>query len=358
ALPDLAAVLLTGEHLPVTLAAAWLARFGERARLWNVYGPTESILVTSHAVDRLVADHPRVPIGLPVDGCRLFVLDADGQACATGIPGEIFVRAPFLAAGYHGMPEATERAFVQNPLHDDYHDRVYRTGDLARWLPGGNLELLGRADGQVKIRGVRVELSEVEAVLGRRPEITEAAVVFVDDRLIAYAVGSADTAGLVAGLSAELPRAMVPSTIIWLDALPRLANGKLDRAQLRAFDTARPDQPFVAPRGPLERRVADAFAELLGLAADRIGRDDDFFALGGHSLLAARLVNRLRETGELYIQHVFRHPTVAQLAELLAGHAPGLAELVALVARITALSEDDTEQLLAQLGAGDRQPTT
>jgi amino acid adenylation domain-containing protein len=374
ALAHLRAVLLTGEHLPVALATAWRERFGERIRLWNVYGPTESILLTSHAVDQLDADQLRVPVGTPVEGCRLFVLDGSGQACPTGVPGEIFARAPFLAAGYHGMPEATELAFVQNPLHGDYPDRVYRTGDLARWRPDGTLELLGRADGQVKIRGLRVELSEVEAVLGGRPEIAECAVVWLDEpgaqRLVAYGVAAgavaAGAGAVLAALGDELPGFMVPSALIWIEAMPRLANGKLDRQQLRGLAVKVPGRPYVAPEGPLERSIADGFAELLGLDAERVGRHDDFFALGGHSLLAARLVNRLRDSGgvELYIQHVFSHPTVARLAQLLAARTPvgGTgeleAQLSALVSRIEALSDDDTEHLLSLASTGDRQPTT
>jgi acyl carrier protein len=277
------------------------------------------------------------------------------------VPGEIFVRSPFLATGYHGMPEATARAFVQNPLHDDYPDRVYRTGDLARWLPDGTLELLGRADGQVKIRGLRVEISEVEAVLGRRPEIAECAVVFLGEpgaqRLIAYAVagGEADAAAVLAALGDELPRFMVPSALVWLDAMPRLANGKIDRQCLRGLAVQVPSRPYVAPKGAIERTIAGVFAELLRLEPERIGRDDDFFTLGGHSLLAARLVNRLRDSDgvDLYVQHVFNHPTVAQLAQLVADRKPAGGindleqQLAALLSTVGELSDAATERLLS-----------
>jgi amino acid adenylation domain-containing protein len=372
ALAHLKSVLLTGEHLPVALASAWRERFGERTRLWNLYGPTESIVITSHAVDRVDAELLRVPVGAPIDGCRLFIVDVEGQACATGVPGEIFVRSPFLATGYHGMPEATERAFVQNPLHGDYPDRVYRTGDLARWLPDDTVDFLGRADGQVKIRGLRVELSEVEAVLGRRPEVDDCAVVFLDERgaqrLVAYAVAvaDADAASVLAAIGDELPRFMVPSALVWLDAMPRLANGKIDRQHLRGLAVTAPDRPYVAPQGPLERSIADGFAELLRLDAERVGRHDDFFALGGHSLLAARLVNRLRDSEgvELYVQQLFGHPTVAQLAQFLAAGKPagGIGaledQLAALLSRVGELSDDDTEHLLSQASTGDRPSTT
>ncbi|MBN1204185.1 MAG: amino acid adenylation domain-containing protein [Myxococcaceae bacterium] len=368
---DLRAVLLTGEDLPIALAAAWRKRFGERTRLWNVYGPTESILVTSHAIEHLNPERLRVPVGTPVDGCRLFVIDGEGQACATGVPGEIFVRSPFLAAGYHGMPELTERAFVQNPLHDDYPDRVYRTGDLARWLPDGTLELLGRTDGQVKIRGLRVEISEVEAVLGRRPEVEECAVVVLDERgtqrLVAYAVpaGEASAATVLAALGEELPRFMVPSALVWLEAMPRLANGKIDRQHLRALNVEA-GRPYEVPQGQLERTVAGIFAELLGLDAEGVGRHDDFFVLGGHSLLATRLVNRLRssEGVDFYVQHVFGHPTVAQLAEFLAAKKPtGDASdlenrLATLLSRVEDLSDADTERLLSQASEGIIKLTT
>jgi amino acid adenylation domain-containing protein len=370
-LAHLETILLTGEHLPVALASAWRERFGERARMWNLYGPTESIVVTSHPIDRVDPEQPRVPVGVPVDGCRLFVLDAEGQACATGVPGEIFVRSPFLAIGYHDMPEATERVFIQNPLHDDYPDRVYRTGDLARWLPDGTLDFLGRADGQLKIRGLRVELSEIEAVIGGRPEVEECAVVFLDElgaqRLVAYAVAAdeAEAASVLAALGAELPRFMVPSALVWLEAMPRLANGKIDRQQLRGLALQAPESPYVAPRGALEGSIASAFCEVLQLDASRIGRHDDFFALGGHSLLAARLVNRLRESEgvDFYVQHLFGHPTVAQLARFLSARRPsgGIdeleAQLAALLAHVQALSDDETEHLLSQASA-DAPPST
>ncbi|HEX8108927.1 MAG TPA: non-ribosomal peptide synthetase, partial [Kofleriaceae bacterium] len=371
ALADLEAILLTGEDLPVALAAAWRERFGDRTRLWNLYGPTESIVITSHPVDRVDAARLRVPVGTPVDGCQIFVVNAEGQVCPTGVPGEIFVRSPFLATGYHGMPEATARGFVQNPLHGDYPDRVYRTGDLARWLPDGTLEFLGRADGQVKIRGLRVEISEVEAVLGRRPEIEECAVVFLDERgaqrLVAYAVarGEADAASVLAALGDELPRFMVPSALVWLDAMPRLANGKIDRQRLRGLAVQVPGRPYVAPEGALEQTIAGAFAELLRIEAERVGRHDDFFALGGHSLLAARLVNQLRDSQgvDLYVQHVFNHPTVAQLAQLVADRraAGGVddleQQLAALLSRVGELSEDATERLLSREDTDD-EPST
>ncbi len=366
-LPALEAVLLTGEALPVPLARDWLAHFGPRPALHNVYGPTESILVTSHHVAAVDPATISIPVGAPIAGCRIFVLDGSGEACPLGVPGELYVRSPFLASGYHGMPEATARAFVQNPLAV-YPDRVYRTGDFGRFRADGTLEFRGRADRQVKLRGQRLELGEVEAVLARHPGVEECAVEVQtspdgDQRLAAWAVtrDGLTVVELRAWLARELPPFMVPGSLLLPASLPRTATGKVDYAALR-------DLPVEEPRAgeqeePLDEAPASAEEEIVGalfaeyLRRDRVGRREDFFALGGHSLLAALVANRLREHYllDLRVRDVFTHPTPAGLAGFIAcerrrREEAGFADrLQQALAQVHDLSEEDAGRLLSSL---------
>ena len=369
-LPALEAVLLTGEALPVSLAQGWLDCFGRTPALYNVYGPTESILVTSHRVERPGPGQTAIPVGTAVPGCRIFVVDGNGEACPTGVIGELYVRSPFLAAGYHGMPEATASAFVQNPLHALYPDRVYRTGDLGLWRPDGTLELRGRTDRQVKLRGVRIELAEIEAVLLRHEDVQECAVELRqldgedrgdhgEQRLDAYVVArdglGADT--LREWLRQELPPSMVPGALVFLAAMPRTATGKLDRAALPAAEIAS-GRVYQEPATDAERFVAGLFAEHLPI--ERAGREDDFFELGGHSLLAARIVNRVRDHYfiDAHVRDLFTHRTVAGLARFVesrhaggqAGGQDGFRDQVAqLLEQVGNLTEQDAERLLAEI---------
>jgi hypothetical protein len=367
-LPALEAVLLTGEALPVALARDWLERFGARPALHNVYGPTESILVTSHHVERVEPAAVSIPVGAPVAGCRIFVLDGNGEACPIGVPGELYIRSSFLASGYHGMPEATARAFVQNPAHGAWPDRVYRTGDVGRFRADGALEFRGRVDRQVKLRGQRLELGEVEAVLARHPAVEECAVELLtaadgDQRLVAYAVAREDLAAgeLRSWLAGELPSFMVPNVLLLPAALPRTTTGKVDHAALRDLPVleGRPEEQEdprdEAAESNEEELVGALFAEYL--RRDRVGRREDFFALGGHSLLAALVANRLREHYllDLRVRDVFTHPTVAGLAGFIAAERrrqeqDGFAgRLQAALEQVHNLSEEDAGLLLASL---------
>jgi amino acid adenylation domain-containing protein len=362
---SLGAVLLTGEALPVVLARQWLFRFGERPALHNVYGPTESILVTSQHVEAIDPAAIAIPVGAPVAGCRLFVLDGNGEACPTGVPGEIFVRSPFLASGYHGMPQATGEAFVQNPLHASYSDRVYRTGDIGRWCADGTLELRGRADRQVKLRGQRLELEEVEAALMRHPAIAECAVglrLAADggEQLVGYAVARGELAAsaLREWLRGELPPYMVPDRLVFVAALPRTATGKIDHGALAAAAApagADHGAEMDEPESSDEQWVGAVFAECL--SRERVGRREDFFDSGGHSLLAARLANRLREHYliDVRVRDVFNHPTVAGLAGFIAAQRGRqeqidfVAQLHQLLEQVHSVSDEDAAKLLSDL---------
>ncbi|MGW4596255.1 non-ribosomal peptide synthetase [Streptomyces sp. NPDC004457] len=298
------------------------ARFGTRVRLDNNWGTTEtSVDSTVYSCTGDDADrHPSaVSIGLPVDNHEVLVLDEHGEPAPLGTPGEIHVGGQGLARGYHGDPARTAERFVPHPFRAG--DRLYRTGDQGRVGPDGSIEFLGRSDLQVKIRGVRLELGEVEAALRAHPAVLDAAAATWtagagDTRLVAYLVldpaAGASTAEVRSFLTSRLMGSAMPSVLVALDALPRLSNGKLDRHALPEpdLDAARVLE-YVAPRGEAESAVAEIWAELLGTSA--LGAHDNFFAAGGHSLLATRAVNRMREAFgvSLPLSLIFEAPTVA-----------------------------------------------
>ncbi|NYT23912.1 amino acid adenylation domain-containing protein [Alcaligenaceae bacterium] len=316
-------VYCSGEALGAALRDRFHARI--RAELHNLYGPTEAAVDVSWWRAHPGDTSDPVPIGFPVWNTRLYVLDRHRRPVPPGVAGTLYLAGRQLADGYLGRPDLTAERFVRDPFDAQADARMYDTGDLARWREDGAVVYLGRTDHQIKLRGQRIELGEIEAALNRHPGCREAAVILREDmpgqqRLVVYAVAEQghrpDTASLLAQARSQLPEAMVPSAVIWLDALPVNVNGKLDRKALPApaFEAGagRPAQ------SPTERLVASQFREVLGLA-DEPGADDDFFTLGGHSLLAARLASSLRRAmaGELGLGAIFEHPTVARLAAYL-----------------------------------------
>ncbi|HEX7242584.1 MAG TPA: amino acid adenylation domain-containing protein, partial [Longimicrobiaceae bacterium] len=290
----------------------------------NGYGPTEaSVCCTLFSVEpRETQGERRVPIGRPVLGARVRLLDTALNPVPVGVPGELYVGGVGLARGYLGRPDATAAAFVPDPAAAEPGARLYRTGDLARWLPDGELEYAGRADHQVKVRGYRIETGEVEAALLRHPGVREALVVVREDapgdrRLVAYLLpegSGAPAAALREHLRAVLPQYMVPSAFVALAEWPLSASGKIDRAALPAPDPGGGAKGYVAPRTPAEATLAGLWAEVLRL--ERVGVHDDFFELGGHSLLAAQLVARVAAaTGaELPVRALFDAHTVERFA--------------------------------------------
>ncbi|MFI1366523.1 amino acid adenylation domain-containing protein [Streptomyces griseochromogenes] len=321
-------VALAGEALPAhTLAEIRAAVPG--ARVANVYGPTEATVYTTawfpDGTDTAPPTAP--PIGRPVRNTRAYVLDARLQAVPPGVPGELYIAGAGLARGYLGRPGLTAERFVPDPFAGP-GERMYRTGDLARWRADGNLEYLGRTDDQIKLRGLRIELGEVETVLAAHPKVAQTAAAVREDtpgdaRLVAYYV-PADGAGpapdgaeLRDHLTRSLPGYMIPSALVRLERMPLNPSGKLDRRALPAPDDtpARPSGRL--PRTTAEKALCDLFAEVLGVQG--VGVDDSFFDLGGHSLLAVKLVSRIRAAldADLGIRAVFEAPTVAALAPRL-----------------------------------------
>ena len=332
AFPALAYVLLSGEPLPVPLARAWLERFGPRPALINLYGPTETVLATHHAVREVPAQARSIPVGRPIAGRTILLLDAHQRPTPPGAKGEVYIRGRYLTRGYFRRPEETRKAFLPNPLTGREDDPVYRTGDFARLSPDGTLEFFGRADHLVKIRGNRVELGEVETVLGRQESVVECAVVVRPDdkthepRLVAYVVTSRalPAARLREHVAAQLPAFMVPSLFVFLDALPRTSTHKIDRPALPAPPPPRPELEagWVGPAAGRERLIAEIWQEVLGL--EKVGANDHFFDLGGHSLLLVRVQGQLeRALGRpVPLVALLRHPTVGALARWLSQETP------------------------------------
>jgi amino acid adenylation domain-containing protein len=319
ALPALRTLVLAGEALPAGLAARWTGRAG---RVLNAYGPTEAT-VCATVGEAAGGAGATVPIGRPIENARVYVLDGRGDPAPAGVPGELYVGGAGVARGYLGRPGLTAERFVPDALSGAAGARLYRTGDRARWLDSGELEFLGRLDEQVKVRGFRVEPGEVEAALRRLPGVRDAVVVAREDRLVGYVVareGEADAAGLRARLREVLPEHMVPSALVFLDALPVTPGGKADRRALPAPEAYLAPEASDGPRTPTEEVMAAIWADVLKL--ETVGAEDDFFALGGHSLLATRVAMRARGAlgVDLPLAELFRSPTVRELA----GHVDAL----------------------------------
>ncbi|MBL8299389.1 MAG: amino acid adenylation domain-containing protein [Rhodanobacteraceae bacterium] len=346
--------LVGGEALPPALALALHGKVGE---LWNMYGPTET---TIWSTLRCV-DGPSVDIGRPLRNTRAYVLDAEMQLLPAGALGELYLGGDGVAQGYFGRPGLTAERFVPDPFAGASGARLYRTGDVVRYRADGNIEYVGRNDQQVKVRGYRIELGEIEQVLAQCDGLKDAAAAVRTDTggnhyIAAYLVPidatSSNADALLATakqrLADALPAYMQPSAYLLLDALPRTANGKLDRQALPAVDGAALAAPYAPPQGPQEMALAAIWADLL--QRERVGRDDNFFELGGHSLLVAQLVARIAQQCGVVVglKDVFAAPRLSQLAlqmkrlELLQGAEESV---------VDELSDEDVQCLLSELQA-------
>ncbi|MEU8248908.1 amino acid adenylation domain-containing protein [Nonomuraea sp. NPDC048916] len=355
-------VVFGGEALdPATVRLWWSNRGAERPRLANLYGITETTVhVTFHELTpETLPPSVGTPIGRPLDRWEVLLLDADGREVIPGAVGEIHVSGAGLARGYLNRPRLTAERFVPHPHRPGR--RLYRSGDLARLRPDGTLEYLGRGDQQIKIRGVRVELGEVEAVLAVQPGVTAAAAALRTSAsgrpvLVGYLAGSADPTEVRRRMTRLLPEPMVPSVMVVVDRLPLTGNGKLDRAALPAPGRRR-EGVDDAPVTPAEKEVAAVWSELLGLEPGRVGRDDNFFGLGGDSILALRVVARLAERGlRLRVEDVFAAQTLAEQAAEATAKTPGPEAAPARVARFAGVSADDVHRMPP--GLADAYPLT
>ncbi|MFC9325574.1 amino acid adenylation domain-containing protein [Kitasatospora sp. NPDC057015] len=322
-LPDLHTLAYIGERCQPQTAERW----GSGRRLINLYGPTEVTVAASASDERRPGEAP--PIGRALPGRELHVLDERMRPVPEGEPGELYVGGQGLARGYWGLPDLTERQFPPDPFSDRPGARLYRTGDRVRLLPDGNLDFLGRVDGQLNVRGHRVERGEVEAVLATHPGLRSCAVVVQGDgpdaRLVAFVVGPPGIeADLPERLNRELPPPMVPSFVVRLDTLPLNQHGKVDLAALRThpLPVAGGRAPFTSPHAGPEADLARIWEDVLGVV--QVGRSDGFRALGGTSLQAIRVQNRIREQlgVPLTVREVLSTRTLAGTAALLSADAP------------------------------------
>jgi acyl-coenzyme A synthetase/AMP-(fatty) acid ligase/acyl carrier protein len=359
-------ITAAGEQLRIT---PQIVRFFQRARhctLHNFYGPTETHGTTLYTLRGDPQTWPTlVPIGQPIANDQNYVLDRRGELQPLGVCGELYLGGVGLADGYAGRPDLTAARFVPDPFGPHPGGRLYRTGDLARWRPDGLIEFLGRIDHQVKVRGFRVELEEIEAVLAAHPGVRECVVALREDvpgdrRLVAYLVTRPGERPGVSQLRTQvqqrLPEYMIPASYVFLDQLPLTLNRKVDRSRLPAPDEQRPEleTQYLAPRTPTEEAIAGIWAELLTL--ERVGVQDNFFELGGHSLLVTQVVSRLRSHFgiEIAIVDLFTAATIEQLAaridELLLAQVD-TADIDSMLTLLDGMDEAEAERMLKQLDA-------
>ncbi len=338
-------ILLTG--------AETLHRFPSKSlpfELVNNYGPTECTVV---ATSGLVSPNPstnKLPtIGRPIANAEIYILDENLQRVPLGTAGELHIGGAGVARGYLNRPELTSEKFIRNPFSNDHASRLYKTGDLASYLENGEIAYLGRIDDQVKILGHRIEPNEIVTVLNRHRAVQISVIVAREDagsekHLVAYVVPNSTSqlsaADLRSFLRNELPEYMVPAVFVQIEDVPLTQNGKLDRGALPAPDAENTlrDEEFIAPRTPIEERLALMLSSLLGL--EQVGVTDNFFMLGGHSLLGTQLISHIRGTFgvELALRTLFDAPTIEQLSE----------EIERLVmARVESMSEEEVQRLLA-----------
>jgi amino acid adenylation domain-containing protein len=322
-------MIVGGDAMPAEALRRWRNSAFRTVRLLNAYGPTETI-ITAAVFDVPPESEPDatlrgVPIGRGVGGRQLYVLNGAGRACGIGVRGELHIGG-LMARGYLGRPELTAERFVPDAFGSEPGARLYRTGDMVRWTTDGVLEFFGRTDAQVKVRGYRIEVGEVEAAIGEQEWVREVAVAARegeggDKRLVAYVVAAEGEEWRVGELRdtlrEKLPDYMLPSAFVNLATLPLTPNGKLDRRALPEPDAERPElkESFVAAGTPTEEKLVELWAEVLGVS--RIGVNDNFFDLGGDSLLATQLMSRVQKTFqvEAALRDFFDAPTIADLAQ-------------------------------------------
>ncbi|MBM7114473.1 amino acid adenylation domain-containing protein [Archangium primigenium] len=343
--------LCGGEPMPGDLARRLTATGGA---LWNLYGPTETTVWSS--VERVAPGGGRLTVGRAILNTSLHVLDRRLEPVPEGVPGEVYIGGEGVARGYVGRPDLTAERFVPDPFSDRPGARLYATGDVGRLGADGRLELLGREDSQVKIRGHRIEVGEVESALRALPGVRDAAVVARETspgnaRLVGYVVGRSDGApsseALRRALEERLPGYMVPSVFVVLSALPMTLNNKVDRKALPPPPEA-PVSEGRAPRDAREARVAAIFAEALGRSA--VGLDESFFALGGDSVVAMRIIARLRREGfSTSASELFAHPSVGALSARLVVGARSAAEAGSALGEVAPLSSMQRGMLFRSL---------
>jgi len=325
-LDSLKYILLAGELLHGADLKDFYELFGERIQLVNLYGPTETTLAKFYyMIGSNDASKSIIPIGRPITGAEGLILDEQCRICEPGEKGILYIRTPYISSGYFNNTQATKAAFIRNPYNNNINDLIYNTGDIARMLPDGNVELLGRVDFQVKIRGNRIELGEIESQLLCYPGIKEVVVTARKDKnndqyLCAYYISDIEIAGQVLreNIGKTLPEYMVPTYYMRQEKLPLNSNGKIDRINLPE-PTLTMDRIIVPPKNIIEKKLLAIWSDVLNLDVSNISCDDNFFELGGHSLKAIQVICRINSEVQdsISIQQFFLNPEVSLLSELI-----------------------------------------
>ncbi|WOB66747.1 non-ribosomal peptide synthetase [Microcystis aeruginosa] len=333
-------VIFGGEALEINSLQPWFQHHGDQCpQLVNMYGITETTVhVTYRPLSMNDLNSTASVIGRPIPDLQVYLLDQHLQLVPVGVPGEMYVGGAGVTKGYLNRPELTTERFISSPFEKDEvipptplnkggnePSKLYKTGDLGRYLPDGNIEYLGRIDNQVKIRGFRIELGEIESLLNQNEAVQSSCVIVREDnlgdkRLVAYVVPQPEINLTINEirqfLRAKLPDYMVPTAFVLLDTFPLTPNGKIDRRALPVPDLQSQGE-YIAPRNPIEEKMAQIWAEVLKLK--RVSIEDNFFELGGHSLLATQVISRLQETFEIVVplRYLFESPTIAQLSAVI-----------------------------------------
>jgi amino acid adenylation domain-containing protein len=333
-------VLLAGEAAPAAELQKWFAAVGERIQFVNMYGPTETTQSKAYyLIKKDDAREPRIPIGKPIPGARLILLDKNMNVCPPGIVGEIYIRTPYRTFGYYKTPGLNKQRFIPNPFGDKRNDKnknepgqpgtnidsdlIYRSGDLGRQLENGDIEIMGRVDRQIKVRGNRIEPGEIEAVLLRHKNISAAVVVGEtgkDDDIIlcAYTVSGIELSvrELRDYLAGFLPGYMIPSYFVSIDRIPLTHRGKVDLQALPAPGLGETGDTYIAPGNALEEKLVEIWSEVLKIEPGRIGIDNNFFELGGHSLKATIAAAKIHKAFDVKMSLVdmFRYPSIRELS--------------------------------------------
>ncbi|MGD2089946.1 MAG: amino acid adenylation domain-containing protein [Candidatus Aminicenantes bacterium] len=358
-LPSLKSIIIGGEAITPSTTYAFREQFPD-VRLINLYGPTEATIGCIFFEVKGKKEN-KIPIGKPISNVKALILDQHMNPVPIGSVGELYLSGLCLGLGYLENVEKTRAVFLENPFPEIPDNKLYKTGDLARYLADGNIEFLGRSDHQVKLRGYRVELGEIEIVLTRHPTVREAVVIVREDAtgdkyLTAYVTAQMgkdpDTRELRNHVKEKLPAYMVPAVVMVLEALPLTAGGKVDRRVLPAPDKERLVRAtsYVRPRTSVEEILTEMWAQVLEVK--QVGIYDDFFELGGHSLLATRIISRIRDTFqvEVPLRSLFKTPTPADIAEIITGNQGRQNEQKPdSLSRIIPKKNKNIEQLLAEV---------
>ncbi|MCR8966025.1 non-ribosomal peptide synthetase [Brevibacillus laterosporus] len=325
ALPNLTHILLAGELLRGNDIKRFMDIIGTRVQIVNLYGPTETTLAKMfYKVSKEDVNKAIIPVGKPISNTQVYILNENAKKCGKGIVGDIYIRTPFISSGYINDRELTHQVFIKNPFTDNPNDIIYHTGDLGRRLIDGNIEVIGRADNQVKIRGMRIELSEIENKLLKHQAIKEAVVIAKEDGsqnkyLCAFIISEeqVNISLLRTYLANDLPDNMVPSHFLQIDSIPLNQNGKIDRKKLESLEIVITEEEYVPPTNEIEQKVADIWEDIFKI--EKISIDSNFFDIGGHSLRAAKLMAAIYKecNVEISLAELFDKTTIRAQADYI-----------------------------------------